>query len=393
MTSRPATAPEAIGPGRSGLERILVRLVIGSRVSSTVVGGVAALIGLAPPARPIVVGAAVAGLVLWSGLFAAVVSARGPLRSLIVMDVLVVVALCLSRNHLLPASALQASAGTGWVDVVAGAGVCAAQWGLRQPAGLLAGAAIAAAWATSTPGAWEAPVVLIVTALLAAGMTFLLRRAAATQDGLHAEEAASRRQIAVQAAARADERDQQRRLHDTVLSTLTMVSTGSIGPDSQSLSRRAEDDLAVIEALRAVPPAHDRPRSGCTERLDRRLRAMLNRTGRQTAAPVAVIADLAAIEVPIDVAAAITDSALEALSNVARHARAGQAEVGAGWVRNQVRVTIRDEGVGFDPESVPGYRRGLRESIHGRMHAVGGDARTSSRPGQGTTIELWWPVD
>jgi signal transduction histidine kinase len=56
-----------------------------------------------------------------------------------------------------------------------------------------------------------------------------------------------------------------------------------------------------------------------------------------------------------------------------------------------VRITVRDEGVGFDTGSVPQIRLGLRGSILGRMKAVpGGTAEITSRPGHGTTVRIGW---
>ena len=49
---------------------------------------------------------------------------------------------------------------------------------------------------------------------------------------------------------------------------------------------------------------------------------------------------------------------------------------------------IRDRGPGFEPATVPEDRRGVRESIVGRMERHGGRATVHTAPGQGTEIEL-----
>ena len=51
-------------------------------------------------------------------------------------------------------------------------------------------------------------------------------------------------------------------------------------------------------------------------------------------------------------------------------------------------VFVRDRGPGFDPGSIPPDRRGVRESIIGRMERHGGSAKIRSRPGEGTEVEL-----
>ena len=56
--------------------------------------------------------------------------------------------------------------------------------------------------------------------------------------------------------------------------------------------------------------------------------------------------------------------------------------------RERLQVFVRDRGPGFDPDSVPPDRRGVRESIVGRMERHGGRARIASAPGSGTEVEL-----
>ena len=49
---------------------------------------------------------------------------------------------------------------------------------------------------------------------------------------------------------------------------------------------------------------------------------------------------------------------------------------------------MRDRGPGFDPAAVPADRRGISESIVGRMSRHGGRAVVHSVPGEGTEVEL-----
>jgi signal transduction histidine kinase len=52
---------------------------------------------------------------------------------------------------------------------------------------------------------------------------------------------------------------------------------------------------------------------------------------------------------------------------------------------------VRDRGAGFDPDTVAEDRRGVRESIVGRMARAGGRATVVSAPGEGTEVELVLP--
>ena len=59
--------------------------------------------------------------------------------------------------------------------------------------------------------------------------------------------------------------------------------------------------------------------------------------------------------------------------------------------RDHVAVFVRDRGVGFDRAAVPADRRGVAESIEGRMRRAGGAAAVTSSPGEGTEVELTLP--
>ena len=55
---------------------------------------------------------------------------------------------------------------------------------------------------------------------------------------------------------------------------------------------------------------------------------------------------------------------------------------------SRTQVFVRDRGPGFDPDAVPADRRGVRQSIVGRMERHGGRARVTSGAGYGTEVEL-----
>jgi signal transduction histidine kinase len=53
-----------------------------------------------------------------------------------------------------------------------------------------------------------------------------------------------------------------------------------------------------------------------------------------------------------------------------------------------VSVFVRDRGSGFDPAAVPADRRGIADSIRGRMERIGGSATVTAAPGEGAEVEL-----
>ena len=88
---------------------------------------------------------------------------------------------------------------------------------------------------------------------------------------------------------------------------------------------------------------------------------------------------------------AIAGAVGEALANVGKHAEAERVVVYAepDWEAG-LFVSVKDNGIGFDPESVE-KRIGLKESITARIEAVGGRVEIASKPGRGTEVRLWAP--
>ncbi len=90
-----------------------------------------------------------------------------------------------------------------------------------------------------------------------------------------------------------------------------------------------------------------------------------------------------------DVEVAIYRVVQEALTNVARHARASRAEVQLGVTDGQVRVTVQDDGLGISGTPVPHMGLlGMRERVTG----LGGQLQVGNAPGAGARIEATLPV-
>jgi signal transduction histidine kinase len=88
-------------------------------------------------------------------------------------------------------------------------------------------------------------------------------------------------------------------------------------------------------------------------------------------------------------AAAVLGAAREALLNAAKHSGdSGPIRVYAEIDEAGIALFVRDRGAGFDPEAVPEDRRGVRESIVGRIERAGGRADIRSSPGGGTEVAI-----
>jgi signal transduction histidine kinase len=91
--------------------------------------------------------------------------------------------------------------------------------------------------------------------------------------------------------------------------------------------------------------------------------------------------------------------AQEALTNVAKHARAGHARVSLQAGRGQVRLQVCDDGAGFattNPGDPIGDHLGLNHfglaSMRQQVEMAGGSWQVRSRPGQGTTVSATLPL-
>ncbi len=82
----------------------------------------------------------------------------------------------------------------------------------------------------------------------------------------------------------------------------------------------------------------------------------------------------------------------EALTNIAQHAGVREAFVKM-WIEEaRVGVIIEDQGKGFDPHTFSRITCGL-SGMSERARALGGQFEIDSRPGEGTRVRGWVPLD
>jgi signal transduction histidine kinase len=180
---------------------------------------------------------------------------------------------------------------------------------------------------------------------------------------------------------RAEERELANSLHDTAATTLLMVGTGQVPPGASWLAPQARRDLARLRSDGEGTPS----RADLVDLLRADLAA--NHLTVELDAPPR-------LPLPFDVASAIAGAVQEALNNVRRHAGTDEATVRLHGDPTALRVEIADKGKGFIVDDASGAaRRGLRESVHGRMSRIGGTATITSAEGAGTVVRLAWRTD
>jgi signal transduction histidine kinase len=179
--------------------------------------------------------------------------------------------------------------------------------------------------------------------------------------------------------------------------------------EREELAARVHDSVLQTLALIQREPNDARRVATLARRQERELRAWLYPDREPAAegtladainAAAAEIEELHGVRVevvrtgdaPLDErTSALVLAAREAMANASRHSGAAEVSVFLDADARRVALYVRDRGSGFDPGAVAADRRGVAESIRGRMERVGGTARIVSAPGEGTEVELELP--
>lgn len=197
--------------------------------------------------------------------------------------------------------------------------------------------------------------------------------------------------------------DERRRiaadLHDGVVQDLAGVSytlaaladtADAAGDDDQSrrLTRASAETRRSVRSLRSLlveiypPNLADTGIEGALADLG----AVASRNGTTVAVEVDPAVDLDQVGMAV-----VYRVAREALQNVTKHARADQVDVTLVPDGGTTVLTVRDDGVGFDPATVPEGHVGLR-LLRDLAAEHGADLVIASAPGEGSTVRLVVPA-
>jgi len=214
---------------------------------------------------------------------------------------------------------------------------------------------------------------------------------------------ASEGQFRALASHRENERELERKqiareLHDELgqfLTALRMrasllrVRFGAANP--QLVQSVAEMTLLVDRTLEVIRDAASALRPAA---LDMGVASALEWLAQEFSKHSDIACELQLDEDPValqdDAATAVFRIVQESLTNVARHAQARRVQVRLCRVADQCMVQVRDDGQGFDPDAA---RKNLGlVGVRERVLALGGVLIVSSGPGQGTLIEVRFPL-
>jgi len=170
-------------------------------------------------------------------------------------------------------------------------------------------------------------------------------------------------------------------LHDSVLQTLALIQRAPASREMASLARTQERELRAWLYGRAPTLAGARLRDA--------IDAMAGRVEREQQVKVEaiVVGDADLDERTRALVAAVGEATL----NAARHSGESEISVFVEVEDDATTAYVRDLGTGFDSDKVAADRRGIADSIVGRLERHGGTAHVTSRPGAGTEVAMHLP--
>jgi signal transduction histidine kinase len=167
-------------------------------------------------------------------------------------------------------------------------------------------------------------------------------------------------------------------LHDSVLQTLALIQRTEDPKRMLTLARQQERELRRW--------LYDRAPEAGTGSLSVLLQSTVDRIEADFDIPIDLV--VAGGEVEEDLVIPLVAATGEALANAAKHSGAAKVSVYVEVSPEAVDVWVADQGKGFLVGDVNGDRRGISDSIVGRMRRHGGSAVVSSEVGEGTEVHL-----
>jgi signal transduction histidine kinase/phage shock protein PspC (stress-responsive transcriptional regulator) len=182
---------------------------------------------------------------------------------------------------------------------------------------------------------------------------------------------------------RSEERsDMAAHLHDSVLQTLALIQRSDDPRQMATLARAQERELrAWLYGGQTAEDGAD---------LEQEVERMAARIEQVHHVPVEVVT-VGSAEVDERLRALVAAGG-EAATNAAKHSGAGRVSVYTEVGPERVELWVSDQGAGFDAAAVPPDRRGIADSIVGRMERHGGTAEIESGA-EGTEVHLTMPMN
>jgi signal transduction histidine kinase len=204
-------------------------------------------------------------------------------------------------------------------------------------------------------------------------------------------------------AQETERREIARELHDEIGQSLTVaemnLQAALKSPRAAALTRRLEESIQAV--ARVLEQVHDlslslRPSMLDDLGLEPAVRWYTHRQASLGGLKAKVKVEALEHRLDTTIETGCFRVAQEALTNVVRHARAQAVTVNLTIREGQLRLSVRDDGIGFDvaamrEEAVRGGSLGLL-SMEERAALAGGGLTCVSSPGSGTDVQAWFPL-
>jgi signal transduction histidine kinase len=176
-------------------------------------------------------------------------------------------------------------------------------------------------------------------------------------------------------------------VHNQILGALN-AAINAYSPEQQALAAQLSD--GAITRLRNY--STQVVEAGQSASADSFFEALTNLIGEQSPAVAISSSVEGELQIPFEVAGALTEATLQAVNNSLVHAgtKVSSRRVSMKAHDGELKISVVDDGRGFWPNRVSKNRLGIRMIIHRRVEDLGGQARVISRPGEGTTVILEW---
>ena len=187
-------------------------------------------------------------------------------------------------------------------------------------------------------------------------------------------------------------------IHDTLAqgftSIVTLIQAAEAGLGEQASGPRRHLDLALSAARENLAEARTlvtvlSPAALESSNLGDALRRVTTSTGAEASLRPHAEVTGTVRPLPTGTEVVLLRVGQEALANVRKHAAARQVTVRLEYGPDVVRLSVTDDGAGFDPQAAHGGY-GLR-SMQDRVRQVGGTVRVTSAPGAGTEVRAEVP--
>jgi len=190
-----------------------------------------------------------------------------------------------------------------------------------------------------------------------------------------------------------------RELHDTLSQGLAGLILQLEAADAHLSNNKAEKARQIIQqtmetarttlanARTAIDDLRQNQPPDCREALLKIAAEFSKNSGVPCESEVDLPADL-----DVNLSYALTRITAEAFSNITRHARASRVELKATISDGKIKLEIRDDGSGFDPDQKPSAGHYGLIGMQERVQLLKGSLKIDSQPGKGTTLKIRIPL-